>query len=241
MLGMAIAIVLFVLLYQRKVIQSQFEIEKINRHRQQELLNASIKSEETERKRIASELHDDIGASLSAIKLHLYAIPGKNEHIANLLDETIKKVRSISHRLQPAILERLGLEKALRSFAQSWNTDVIHITAQNKGTPVDLNKESQLGVYRIIQELVANIVKHGQAKRILIESIHDDITLRVVLRHDGLGLSQEEFESLVYKEGATGLKNITNRLLLLGAHIAFSLSETEELKYQVTLKIVKKN
>lgn len=239
---MAIAIILFVLLYQRKVIQSQFEIEKINRHRQQELLNASIKSEEAERRRIASELHDDIGASLSAIKLHLYpALPDENKNIISQLDETIQKVRNISHRLQPAILERLGLEKALQAFARSWSPDVIHITAQSKGAAVGLGQEAQLGIYRIVQELVANIVKHGNAKRILIESLHDDTGLSVTLRHDGLGLSQEEFETLVYKEGATGLKNITNRLRLLGAEIAHAFSNAGELQYEVRLKIVKKS
>ncbi len=97
MLLMAMGIIVFVVLYQRRVIQNQIQIEQLNHNKQQELLNASIQSEEEERMRIASELHDDVAPTLASIRLYLSTAasrPDDNSLILQskaLLDESLKK------------------------------------------------------------------------------------------------------------------------------------------------------
>src|SRR5687768_15823092 len=116
MLLLSLGIIFFVILYQRRMLRHQMEIKHINERKQQELLQASIQSEEEERMRIASELHDDVGATLSSIRLFLHkaAQTSENPEMIHqsraLLDESIKKVRDISHKLQPATLQQLGLK-----------------------------------------------------------------------------------------------------------------------------------
>jgi signal transduction histidine kinase len=115
MVLLALAIILFVLFYQRRVIRHQQEIKRINDQKQLELTQAALQGEEEEKMRIASELHDDVGATLSTIKRYFTAAlntqNNNNTEIAAeanaLLDSSIDKVRNISHTLQPAFLQQL--------------------------------------------------------------------------------------------------------------------------------------
>src|SRR5436190_624093 len=115
MLTLAVGIVIFVIQYQRRVINHQDELKDFNRKKQEELIQASIRSEEEERMRVAAELHDDVGATLSSIRLMLFKAirnPGDGailQQVRGLLDETIQKVRNLSHQLQPGTLQYLGL------------------------------------------------------------------------------------------------------------------------------------
>src|SRR3954464_4308784 len=102
MLTLALGIIFFVILYQRRVISHQIELKKINDQKELELIRASIQSEEEERMRIASELHDDVNATLASVRLYLYKEKDVqyDEQIINLskqlLDESIEKIRNIS-------------------------------------------------------------------------------------------------------------------------------------------------
>ena len=232
MLAMAMGVVSFSVLYKRRVVQNQLEIERLNHQAEQDTLKASLRSEESERKRIAAELHDDIGASLSAVKLYLYNVDtdaAQQERLQTakqLLDQTIQKVRNISHKLQPTILDHLGLEKALVSYAHIWN--------QSGGVKVEFNPPvqplkllpagSDLQLYRMIQELLTNIIRHGLANNIYValNKVGDEVQL--CIRHDGKGMDQETYLNNLQKEGSTGLKNIQNRLVVLRAEIQHTIN-----------------
>ncbi len=244
MLLMALGIILFVLMYQRRVIQSQIEIERVNKEKQAELVHASIQSEEEERSRIASELHDDIGAHLASVSMYLYTAMNKPDNNAMLLqakgvlDESIKKVRNLSHKLQPAMLMHLGLAASLESFvkmiSQSGNISVaLH---QGQAPLPALNETTALYAYRIVQELIANIMRHGKAQQVDIYCQAGNEALHILLQHNGQGIQQTDFEQFVYKTGASGLKNLVNRLSLLHADISFTLNHQNGL-YEIIINI----
>jgi len=244
MLLMALGIILFVLMYQRRVIQSQVEIERVNKEKQAELIHASIQSEEEERSRIAAELHDDIGAHLTSVRMYVVSAINKPDNQSTLqqakviLDESIKKVRELSHKMQPGMLMHLGLAASLDSFAkmlsQSGN---IQAELHQASTPLPhLNETIALYTYRIVQELITNIIRHGKAEKVDIYCQVKNDTLFVHLQHNGEGLQQEDFERYIYKSGSSGLKNLVNRLSLLHANISFTLNNENNL-YEINIKI----
>lgn len=230
MLLLAFGVVVFVLLYQRRVIRHHIELKSLEQQKQHDLLQASIRAGETERQRIAEELHDDVGATLSSIRLFLHTRDGAAPkptalpQIKELLDEAIEKVRSLSHQLQPALLQRLGLEAALRSYTETLgatgalSAHFISHTALPKLPP-----ETELAVYRIVQELATNAIRHGGATGLWVEAgggVAEPWC--VAFLHNGAGLTQEDFDAQLYKPGAIGLKNIATRATLIRASLRFS-------------------
>lgn len=239
MLLLVCGIIGFVVLYQRRVIKHQIELKKISEQQQLELTQAAIESEEKERRRIASELHDDVGATLSSIRMFLHKAdtnPEMMQESKTMLDDSIKKVRNISHRLQPDILHTLGLKAALQSFAETITKGGSLNVTYNGNSPIPKLKENvELTVYRIVQELVSNIIKHSQANVVAISTDYSDSRLTMAMEHDGTGLTNERFNEQIYKKGAIGLKNIVNRLNSVNATIDFTLNANN--KYLVTITI----
>jgi two-component system NarL family sensor kinase len=231
MLLMAVGIIMFVILYQRRVIQSQIEIERINREKQQELINASIQSEEQERMRLAAELHDDIAPTLASIKLFLSTAMNKTRQsdqvelilLSNeMLNETLRKIRDIAHKLQPATLHFLGLQTSLQALTEMINKSGSIELRYSCDKPLPrLDAKTELSLYRISQELINNIIKHAGAHLLSIKtSINDDLVL-LNISHDGIGITQQLYEELIYKKGAIGFKNIVSRLESIKAVILF--------------------
>lgn len=229
MLVLAMGIILFVLMYQRRVITHQLEIKKINEQKQLELIQASIQGEEEERMRIAAELHDDIGATLSSIRLFLSAAvqdPSDTDIInqsRDLLDDSIGKIRNISHKLQPSTLYHLGLQTSFQALADMMNkTGTISMEYIAVGNLPRLHESIELSAYRIMQELINNTLKHAGARALVLETELLDSGLRLALAHNGAGITQDMYQQLIYKKGAIGLKNIVNRLKSVNATITFS-------------------
>src|SRR5690242_15250225 len=131
MLLLVFAIIFFVVMHQRKVINYQLELKKANEEQQSKLMLAAIESEETERKRISSELHDDVGALLSAVKLYLNQIQPSHlndqskieplNESKTLLNDTVQTVRNLSANLQPSTIKDFGLLTTLQNFCDKLN------------------------------------------------------------------------------------------------------------------------
>jgi signal transduction histidine kinase len=231
MLALAVGIVLFVIMYQRRIINHQQQLKDFNRRKQEELMQASIRSEEEERMRIAAELHDDVGATLSSIRLMLQAPrkPGDDtaiNYVKELLDATIQKVRNISHQLQPGTLQYLGLIKSIQSLAEMLtHTGQITVRCSPADEWPKQTPPTELALYRVVQELLTNITKHSGASKVTISTAAENGTARIFIRHNGVGMSQSLYQEMLYKKGAIGLKNIESRLKSAGATIAFAAPE----------------
>lgn len=237
MLLIVISFLVITFLNQRRKWNLQQEMGKLKEQQQNQLIEAAIRSEETERHRIAETLHDEVGAILSSVRLHFSNInagqldeKGKSLHEKSkeLLDEGIQKVRTISHNLHSTLLKEFGLNEAIRHFlGKTVQGTLVKVETNLDNNYLIQNAETDLGVYRIVQELINNILKHAHARFINISSEIKENKLELVLLFDGNGLSQEEFEELRYKPEGLGLKNIQNRMILLKGTIYFEKNKTD--------------
>lgn len=186
-----------------------------------EKIGAEVTALEKERQRIASDLHDDFGASLSALKLRLQCLEysGKDEELMRALemqiDEMMHKVRSISLNIMPRTLQREGLREALNELIDMC-THGRFITVNyvyEAGLP---DAEKRVHIYRIAQELMNNIVKHSKATAIEFSVRRNNRFIELYIQDNGVGFDK----SLVLKKGkGMGLQNITARADMLNAKV----------------------
>jgi two-component system NarL family sensor kinase len=251
MLLMVFTIIFFVIIHQRRVIRYQLELKKVNEEQQKKLIQAAVQSEETERKRISSELHDEVGALLSTVKLYLNQIQpthlndqGKINILNDckeLLNDTVQTVRNLSSNLQPATIKDFGLLSTFQHFCDKLNhSSGLQISLTVQGNIDRFQTEHELAVFRILQELTNNIIKHAKAQNIhfsLVRKSSD--TLQIFIEHNGNGLSQNEFERKLYRIEGLGLKNIQNRLNILKGNIRFEKNDnlTNTISVQIPISI----
>jgi signal transduction histidine kinase len=244
MLIMSIGIILFVVLYQRKVIKHQHDLEVIRVKNELDLLKATIKGEEEERSRIAGELHDDVGSCLAAISLSLHRVITTNTderliiETGLLIDGVLDKIRMISHKLQPNALFAIGLVPALQNYFDSINNlGGINILFKFELSRNQMTGLNELHLYRIVQELVTNINKYAQASKIEV-IFRNELFVEILLTHDGMGLENDNYSRLLLKPNGIGLKNVESRIRLLQGSINFKKKEsreyTIEIKYPLT-------
>jgi signal transduction histidine kinase len=167
-------------------------------------LTALMQAQDSERKRIASDLHDSLGSLLSSVRLrfnglqyeYCQRIPERAQGFDDslkLLDEAIDELRRISHNMVPVSLSRFGLQSALETFvAQVVASGALTLDLQILGLEVRLPEELEVRVYRICQELVQNVIKHARAKKVRIQIILHRDSLNLVVEDDGIGLSRAD-------------------------------------------------
>jgi PAS domain S-box-containing protein len=189
------------------------ETTRLRLRQQQEVLSAILSTQEEERRRIAEGLHNGVGQLLYGTRLQLDALPPSEDLQASrqLLNAAIAATRSISFELTPTILEDFGLEAALREL-------VSRIPAS---LPVDLNLHGlgerlpallSIAVYRIVQELLNNVMKHAQAQEVFVQVSREENQLYLSVEDDGVGFDAGAETSL----SGIGLAGIRTRVGLLG-------------------------
>ncbi len=230
MLLLATAMILFVINYQRKMYQQNELRREADRMHQRALLEASVEVQESERRRIASDLHDDIGSLLSAARLYLRQIePGetgsRNDNIKteslDILDQMITNTRRITHDLMPAELERFGFFAAAEELAQRVTNSGGALMTFRYSNGRRLPSSTEVALYRVLQELVNNTLKHAEAAKIRLTGEWSGNRLLISYEDDGKGFT-------VVKGGkrgdGLGLLNLESRITLVGGelHIASS-------------------
>ncbi|MER3463770.1 MAG: two-component sensor histidine kinase [Chitinophagaceae bacterium] len=248
MLVLTIGLVLFIIFHQRKVIHYQMQLQRVEQEQQKLLLNASIRLQEEERQRIAADLHDDAGPLLATARLYL------TENLVNqdkatqlqsifqarqILDDTIQLVRNISHSLMPPTLKNFGLESAINDLFQKISgSGRINASSRFHDYKERLKGEKELIIFRVVQELVNNILKHSNSSFIhLTQNMHgDNFILR--MHHDGRGLVQSDFENLNKSTIGLGLKNISSRLKVGQGKIFFE-KDPSQTYYKITIEVPK--
>ena len=251
MLSLVVSVLLAVLYNQRKKNQHRNTLEKLREQQQNQLIEAAVRSEEIERHRIAETLHDEVGAILSSAKLHLLGIKtesldekdkGLYEKGRGLLNEVIQQVRGISHNLHSNILKEFGLNEAIRHFLlkMTQGTRINATTALDDNYKTE-NPDNDISIYRVVQELINNILKYADATELIVSSTLKNSELDLVIFHNGQGLTQEQFEELRYQKDGLGLKNIQNRVILLKGAILFtSGSEGYRINIHIPVKSTEK-
>jgi len=250
MLALTIGLIVFIIFHQRKVIRYQLRLQKMEHDQQKMLLNASIRLQEEERQRIAADLHDDAGPLLATARLYL------NENLVNLdktsqlqsiynakqiIDDTIQLIRNISHSLMPPTLKNFGLESAVNDLFQKISgSGSMNASSRFHDYRERLQAENELIIFRVIQELVNNILKHSNASFIHLTQNTSGNRFFIRLHHDGRGITQTDFEKLNKSNVGLGLKNIQSRLKVLHGKIFFE-KDMSQTYYKVTIELLKED
>lgn len=185
------------------------EATELNKNLHIETLNALINGQELERTRISQELHDGLGTMLSSMKF-LIGKGTTQESVMLMIDEACSEVRSISGNLQPNTLSNFGLIRALQDLVYKQNSQDPVIIFQHFGETIDLDMNKNLMIYRIVQELLTNSLKHAEAKEILIQIVYSPHSITITVEDDGVG-----FEEKNIKTDNNGWSNIRSRVNFL--------------------------
>ena len=246
MLVLAIGLVVFIVFHQRRVIRYQMQLQKMEDEQQKILLNASIRWQEEERQRIAADLHDDAGPLLATARLYLNEnlvhqdINTQLQSIYNakqIIDDTIQLIRNISHSLMPPTLKNFGLESAVNDLFQKISgSGSLNASSRFHDYRTRMKPEQELLVFRVIQELVNNILKHSNASFIHITQNYQDGKFFIRIHHDGRGITQNDFDKLNKSAMGLGLKNIRSRIKVLHGGISFE-KDISQTYFKVTLDI----
>ncbi|KAF0237014.1 MAG: putative signal transduction histidine [Prolixibacteraceae bacterium] len=223
MVLLALSVFFFFVTYQKKMLKKQLELNETKAKQQEEILLNTISAQEKERKRIAQDLHDEVGAMLSVVKLNVGRIEKKSEESVakelaaetkTYLDEVITQVRRISRSLLPPSLEKLGLFFALEELARWVNkAEQLKIVCRKSGEQFRFDNKKELAVFRIIQELLNNAIKHSEATIIFISTrFTPDYNLMISISDNGKGFNLEE-----KMNSGLGLKNLDSRIQIVGA------------------------
>jgi signal transduction histidine kinase len=204
-----------------EVRRSRVELENLSR----QLLEA----QESERRRIARELHDEIGQALTAVKINLQGINESTgsepcgsqvQESIGIVDRVLAQVRNISLDLRPSLLDDLGLVSALR-----WYLDRQSMrggfTFELKAASLTgrLGSELETVCFRVTQEAITNILKHARAKHVQVELKQKNQSLTLIIRDDGIGFNVAEAHTKATGGTSLGLLSMQERVFLSGGHL----------------------
>ncbi len=212
---------------------------------QQNLLKNNVETQERERSRISKELHDDIGSTLNVVNLSCNmleaTIANGNDpeiplnQIRTSLNESIVRIRELAHVLYPPVLEKFGLQSALQSLVLSINrTGQVKINLEVGKDWGQMTLNEELNIYRLLQELINNTIKHAQASTIYISSNVEHDTIQMIYKDDGIGLP----EDISLKEGM-GMGNIRTRTTLLNADLEIKTELKKGVEFIISIPVKK--
>ncbi|HEX2937241.1 MAG TPA: sensor histidine kinase [Bacteroidales bacterium] len=189
---------------QNLLIKEQ-QIRELQKDKQILASHAVLQGEETERQRLARDLHDGLGGMLSAVKLQLSSIKGnilvpsgkaeQFEKAIVMLDSSIKELRTVAHNMMPDALIKFGLKDALQDFCSKIaSSSEIKVTFQYFGEQQRLEKSLEIALYRISQELINNVLKHAQASEVIIQLVCDKNRIHLTVQDNGAGFSLSDVD-----------------------------------------------
>ncbi len=205
--------------YKQKRKLQQQTITELEKEKLLLATQSIVKGQEDERSRLAKDLHDGLGGLLSGVKLQLGAMKGNlilsEEHgrifnnALGKLDESISEMRRVAHNMMPEALMKLGLQQALQDYCDGLSaSQSFKINGEFYGLEQRMESSVEIVVYRIVQELLNNVVKHSGASIILVQVMKHDQNLTITVEDNGKGFNMEE----VLLMNGTGLKNIQSRV-----------------------------
>lgn len=221
-LGLLAALVVILYLVRRnygikKRLMTQ-EIVKMEKEQQVISLQAMVNGQETERTRIARDLHDGLGSLFSTIKMHFSTLQDEEQQLKEnslfkksyeLVNTASTEVRRIAHNMMPEVLLRVGLIDALKDLTGTINSGkLLNISFQYYGMDKRLNASTEIMLYRIIQELLNNIIKHAQATEAIIQFNKDGNQLQITVEDNGRGFNTQ----LADEKKHAGLDTIQSRV-----------------------------
>jgi two-component system NarL family sensor kinase len=189
-------------------------------------MQAIIAAEESERRRIAQDLHDSVSQTMSAAKINLTVIGGelpfvddeqrkRFEKVINLVDYGFKEVRTISHNMMPWALHKTGLAQVVKQFIENIENEAIAINFFSRGFDAPFDDTTEIILYRVLQESVNNVMKHANASRLDISLIRDKDNISLTIEDNGKGF---DASNPGINKGM-GLSNLRSRINFLNGKV----------------------
>lgn len=205
---------------------NQSKIEKLLKEQELIGINSMLEGQEKERQSIATELHDDLGSVLTTLKFHFQSFhagessdPNKKpslEHSSKLLDEAYQKVRAIAHLRNAGVDPNEGLLRGVRSFASKVSKfNNLSIEINDHGMDRRLDNNLEITVFRIVQELIANVIKHAKATSTTINLTQHEQSLNIMVEDNGIGFDAAHIKT----SAGMGIYSIQKRVESLGGNV----------------------
>ena len=221
-----LTLVLFFYFSRKKIVKIAVEKKNQEIHYQKEILQSVIQTQEEERMRIAQDLHDDISSKLNIVSLntHLLKTPNLSEaefaeitnNIVSLTKKALENSRRIAHDLLPPVFEKFGLHAAIEELVLEFSTAKnVQINYENELEFSALEVNKQLHIFRILQELLNNSMRHGKATSISITFVSKNHQNTCVYTDNGVGFNTNSGN----KKRGIGMQNIESRVNFLGGNI----------------------
>ena len=226
----------FLITKRNKQIAEQ-RILQLEQEKQLVATQSILEGENTERTRLARDLHDGLGGMLSAIKINLFDMKqgvtlevddvSRLNRVFSMLDESMKELRRVAHNMMPESLSRYGLKIALSDFCSNFSQIHFHYF----GNEQRIDPKAEIMLYRIVHELINNAIKHAEASNINLQLVQETDRISLNVYDDGKG-----FDTTFETKG-TGLKNITDRVYSLGGSIDINsqLGKGTEISIEIKL------
>lgn len=243
----------YMLLKNRKRLAAQTELllrEELKSSKQQEKLNlfhAMLQGQEKERSRIARDLHDGLGGMLAGVKLKLSAVANREGKmqpqtessmdlytIINQMDQSVNELRRIARNMMPESLLYMGLEASLQDLCNAMAHPQLQIDFQASHLRMDYNQSFLIAVYRIVQELLTNAVKHSDASQIWVQCAEADGHFYITVEDNGKGFDPHGEDT---KREGIGLSNIRNRVEILNGHLEVDAAIGKGASFHIQFKL----
>ena len=203
------------LLAEQEAILKQQRVENLLKEQELVSIDAMIAGQEKERQKVAGELHDDLGSLMATIKLHFdnAKISKKDaslRHAQKLLEEAYQKVRSMAHSKNSGVMSDQGLLPAIKKMANTiTETGALEVAIEDFGLGERMENSLELSIFRMVQELVANAIKHAEATKVNIQLTQHEDTLNIIVEDNGKGFDRSKLDK---NKSGMGLTNIEKRV-----------------------------
>ncbi len=236
-----IFMVIFCIAYKRNL-DVQKNIKTMESEYHQNIVSSNIKILEEERQRFVQDLHDEIGSSLSAIKLYVSNIDRATHddelkdqlrNVKQTIDQSMASTRRIAYNLLPPRLEDIGLH-VLYDLLDSLKGLPVKINMEIQEDQPRLNYQTELNLYRIVQELLGNTLKHAEATDVFIQLSFDDSHYKIQYTDNGIG-----FEEPLHYGTGMGLVNVKSRAAIIGGQLSIQTAPQAGFKASLAVPLVK--
>lgn len=242
--GLASFIVFFIIQYKKKQELAGLEKKALQVQYEQEILLTNLETQEKTMQTIALDLHDNIGQMLSLISLTVSSVPLDNTEIANkrlasakeLCSKTIVELRQISKMLHGSTLQHFGLIQAIKLELDYLNkSGAVEIDLDfNLPNTSKINKDVELILYRLFQEIINNALRHSRAKKLHVNLLLIENQLKMIVKDDGIGFDLSEIKS---KKAGLGLQNMQKRVSLLNGKVVFRSEKNKGTEVEVSVPL----
>ena len=237
LIGIVIILLLIgvIFYFRQKVSMDKIKLENLEKEKSLEIADALIKGQDEERKRLAMDLHDGLGARLGALKLKVDTVLYDNPNYYDLtsaIDGIARNVRELSHRMLPSRLAEVGLVHSLKNLIRSVNASADMTIEFETNLEHKLDDKYQVHLYYLIYELINNAIKHSEGNILTIQLFIDKESLTLSAEDDGVGFDVSE------KGEGHGLNNIKQRVDYLGGRLIIESEKGHGSVFMIEIPVV---